>query len=190
MPDNRILNVVDEDDTVIGEATREEIHTKGLLHREMHVWLYNKNGEVFFQMRAKDKDTFPGLLDASIGGHVEIGDSYEKTAIKEAEEEAGLIIDPYDLKFITTIRHAAHDEITGKNNNVIRKIYAYEFNGPPDDLRIEQGKATGFEAVNIDSLFTMSAEEKKRFIPNIFEDINLDIFRKIKELLAKEGAHS
>ena len=189
MPDNRILNVVDENDSVVGEATREEIHAKGLLHREMHVWLYNKNGEVFFQMRAKDKDTFPGLLDASVGGHVEIGDSYEKTAVKETEEEAGLDIDPRDLKFITTIRHTAHDEITGKINNVIRKVYAYEFNGVPDDLRIEKGKATGFERVKIDSLFTMDAEERAWFIPNIFEEMNLDIFRKIKALGA-EGSHN
>jgi isopentenyldiphosphate isomerase len=182
MPDGRILNIVDEKDNVTGVATREDIHAKGLLHREMHVWFYNKKGEVFFQMRAKDKDTFPGLLDASVGGHVEIGDSYEKTALKEAEEEAGLKIDPRDLKFITIIRHIAHDEVTGKINNVIRKIYAYEFNGSPSDLKIEEGKATGFEAVKIDSLFTIGDEEKRRFIPNIFEEMNLDIFKKIEGL--------
>ena len=182
MPDNRILNTVDENDNVIGQSTREEIHAKGLLHREVHVWLYGKNGGIFFQLRAKDKDTFPGLLDASIGGHVEIGDSYEKTAVKEAEEETGLHINPADLKFITTIRHTAHDEATGRINNVIRKIFAYEFNGSPSDLKIEQGKAIGFEAIKIDSLFAMSEKEKQRFIPNIFEEINMDIFRKIKSL--------
>ena len=182
MPDSRILNIVDENDNVVGEATREDIHAKGLLHREVHVWLYNKNGEVFFQMRARDKDTFPGLLDASIGGHVEIGDLYEKTAIKEAEEETGLNINPHDLKFITTIRHAGYDEITENLNNVIRKIFAYEFDGLPTDLKIEKGKADGFEAVKIDSLFTMSADEKARFVPNIFEGENIGIFRKIKLL--------
>lgn len=183
MPDNRILNVVDENDNVIGETTREEIHARGLLHREVHVWLYNKKGEIFFQLRAKDKDTFPGLLDASIGGHVEIGDSYEKTAVKEAKEETGLHIYPNNLKFVATIRHIAHDEVTGKINNVIRKIYAYEFDGLPSDLKIERGKATGFEAVKIDSLLTLQGEERKRFIPNIFDEMNLDLFRKIKKLV-------
>lgn len=184
MPDGRILNIVDEDDNVTGEATREEIHTQGLLHREVHVWLYNQNGELFFQMRAKDKDTFPGLLDASIAGHVEIGDSYEKTAVKEAEEETGLKIDPAHLKFVAKIHYSAHDNVTGKINNVIRTIYAYPFDGSPSDLRIEKGKATGFEVVRIDSLFTMGAEEKRRFISSFFEPINLDIFRKIKELFS------
>ena len=183
MPDSRILNIINESDNIIGEATREDIHAKGLLHREIHVWLYNKNGEIFFQMRAKDKETFPGLLDASVGGHVEMGDSYEKTAFKETEEETGLKIETHDLKFITTIRHTAHDEVTGKINNVIRKIFAYEFDGSPSDLKVEQGKATGFEAVKIDSLFTMSTEEKQRFIPNIFDEANLGVFRKIRVLI-------
>ncbi|MEK7086919.1 MAG: NUDIX domain-containing protein, partial [Patescibacteria group bacterium] len=107
---------------------------------------------------------------------------YEETAVKEAEEETGLKINPEDLKLVTTIRHTAHDEITGKINNVIRRIYVYEYNGPISELKIEQGKATGFEAVKIDSLFDMSEEEKKKFIPIFFEEENQKIFRKIKEL--------
>lgn len=60
MSDGRVLNVVDERDNIIGEATHEEIHLKGLLHREIHVWLYNKNGEIFFQMREKTRILFRG----------------------------------------------------------------------------------------------------------------------------------
>jgi len=182
MIDTRRLNIIDENDNIIGETTREEIHAKGLLHREIHVWLYNSK-EIFFQKRAYDKDTFPGLLDASIGGHVEIGESYEETAVKETEEETGLKINPKDLKLVTIIRNTAHDEVTGRINNVIRKIFAYEFNGPVSDLRIEKGKAVGFEAVKIDSLFQMSDEEKRRFIYSVFDDRNLEVFRKIKTFL-------
>lgn len=183
MADIRILNVVDDKDNIIGEATREDIHKKGLLHREVHVWLYNDKGELFFQKRALDKDTFPGLLDASVGGHVEVGDSYEKTAVKEVEEETGLKINPADLVFVTTIRHTANDEITNKINNVIRRIYAYKFNGSVNDLKVEEGKATGFEAVKLDSLLDMDNLEKRKFIPNIFDNVYLDIFRKIKTLI-------
>ncbi len=182
MNDSRILNIVDENDKIIGEKARKEIHEKGLLHREVHVWLYNDNGELFFQKRAIDKETFPGLLDASVGGHVEMGDSYEKTAFKETEEETGLKINLENLKLITTIRYKAHDKITGKTNNVIRRIYAYKFNGSASDLKLEKGQAVSFKPVKIESLFKISDEEKKKFIDNLFDDINLDIFRKIKTL--------
>jgi isopentenyldiphosphate isomerase len=183
MIDTRILNIVSEDDEIVGEATRHDVHEKGLLHREVHVWLYNGKGELFFQKRAEDKDTFPGLLDASIGGHVEVGDSYEKTAVKEAMEETGLEINPADLKLAGILKYVSDDAITGKINNSIKHIFAYRFDGSANELKIEEGKATGFEVVKLDSLFNMSDFEKKRFIPNIFDDFYLNIFRKIKEFI-------
>ena len=62
------LNIIDEDDNIIGEDSRENIHRKGLLHREIHVWIYNKKGEILFQKRSITKDTWTGLLDASACG--------------------------------------------------------------------------------------------------------------------------
>jgi isopentenyldiphosphate isomerase len=73
--DNRILNIIDEEGNILGEATRQEIHEKGLLHGEVHVWFYTPDRQLIFQHRAKDKETWPDLLDATVGGHVEIGDT-------------------------------------------------------------------------------------------------------------------
>jgi len=181
MIDTRILEIIDENDKVVGKETRHEIHKNGLLHREIHVWLYNGEGELFFQKRANDKDTFPGLLDASVGGHVEVGDSYEETAVKEIKEETGLEIKSKDLKLIAKIRQVAEDKITNTVNNSIKYIYACRYDGPVGKLRVEKGKATGFEIVKINSLFKMTDTEKLRFIPNVFDKEILNIFRKIKE---------
>ena len=38
---DELLDVVDENDNIIGRDKRAVIHSKGLLHREVHVWLYN-----------------------------------------------------------------------------------------------------------------------------------------------------
>ena len=62
------LNIIDENDNIVGEDSRENIHKKGLLHREIWVWIYNDKLEILFQRRAPDKDTFPNKLDASVGG--------------------------------------------------------------------------------------------------------------------------
>ncbi len=62
------LNIVDENDNIIGEDTRKNIHKNGLLHREIWVWIYNKNLDVLFQKRSSNKDTFPNKLDASVLG--------------------------------------------------------------------------------------------------------------------------
>ena len=41
-----LFDVVDPDDRVIGQATRGEVHARGLLHRAAHVFVINSNGEL------------------------------------------------------------------------------------------------------------------------------------------------
>src|ERR1035437_3863166 len=95
-----LLDIINENDVVIGQDTRENVHKKGLLHREIHVWFITPDGQMIFQHRAKDKDTYPDLLDATVGGHVEPGATYEETAIKEMEEETGLKAEKEDLHIL------------------------------------------------------------------------------------------
>lgn len=184
MPDSRVLNIVNENDEIIGTATREEIHTKGLAHRETHVWFYTPNGEIIFQHRAKDKDTYPDLLDATVGGHVEIGDSYEKTAVKETGEETGVIITDADLIPIKKLSAVARkDPATNAINNAFKMEFAYLYKGKVSDLRMEEGKIIGFEAVSIQKLFDLKSPEKERFIPSITLPPLQGVFRDIKELI-------
>ena len=183
MADDRKLNIIDEDGNIISEETRENIHRYGLLHREIHVWFYTLKGEILFQHRAKDKYTHPDLLDATVGGHVEIGADYESTALQELEEETGIRATKDNLTFIQIVRSETHDKTTDMINNVIRAVYAYRYDGKVENLKIEKGKAIGFEAWPFEKIFNISAEDKKRFIPSILNNESLDIFRKIKKLL-------
>jgi len=164
-----LLNIVNENDEIIGEKSREEIHKKGLLHREIHVYFVTPNKELIFQHRAKNKDTFPDLLDATVGGHVEIGQGYGETAIKETKEETGVKINNSDLIFINKIRLLGKDDKTGKINNVFNSRYLYIYRADVSDLIVEEGKALGFEVWPLDKLMAISEEDKKRFIPYILE---------------------
>ena len=179
------LNVIDENDNIIGKDTRENIHKNGLLHREIHVWIYNKNGEIIFQRRAKTKDTYPDLLDASVGGHVEIDDDYLTTAVKELEEETRIKAEAKDLIYITKMRRSNLDEKTGMKNNTIRRIYAYEFNGDAKDLKLEEGMATSLEFWKIDRIFHLNDEERKEFIVSIIDEEYKNVFIRIKDLSGK-----
>jgi len=182
MVDNRKLNIVDENGKIIGEETRENIHDQGLLHREIHVWFYTPKGEIIFQHREKDKDTYPDLLDATVGGHVELGSDYENTASQELTEETGIKTEKNNLVFIQMIRSKTFDTATNKTNNVIRAIYAYRYEGKVEDLKVEKGKAIGFESWPLEKIFNISDEDRKRFIPAILEEGVLNIFRKIQKL--------
>lgn len=163
------LNIVSEDDEIIGPETRKNIHKEGLLHQEIHVYFITPKKEIIFQHRAKNKDTFPDLLDATVGGHVEIGQTYEETAIKETEEETGVKIDRSNLIFIDKIKNFSRDEATGKINSAFQSKYLYVYFGEVKDLKIEAGKAIGFEAWPIDKLANLTAADRKKFIPHVLD---------------------
>jgi len=181
--DSRILNVIDEQGNILRQATRQEIHEQGLLHEEVHVWFYTSKGEIIFQHRAKDKDTYPDLLDATVGGHVEVGDSYEQTAVKEASEETGISIKPENLTFLQTTITKSYDQATGMTNHPHRSVYAYRYDGRVEDLKVEEGKALGFEAWPIEKLLNLSEQDAVRFIPSIFEEPGIEIIKQIKDLV-------
>ena len=176
------LNIVDENDNIIGEDSRENIHKYGLLHRETHVFFVSSKKEIIFQHRAKNKDTFPDKLDATVGGHVEIGDSYEKTAIKEAKEETGVKINPADLIFINKIKKYSKDEATGKINNNFNSRYLYVYRGNIADLKVEGKEALGFESFSLEKLVNLSITEKTRFIPFVLNFSVGELIKFIKNI--------
>src|SRR4029077_16973950 len=44
-----IFDVVDGDDRVVEQATRGEVHARGLRHRATHILVFNARGEIFLQ---------------------------------------------------------------------------------------------------------------------------------------------
>jgi isopentenyldiphosphate isomerase len=89
---DEIFDVVNDDDVVIGQRTRGEVHRLGLKHRAVHVLVFNRRGEVFLQKRSLAKDTFPGAWDSSASGHLDRGEDYDACAVRELREEIGLEI--------------------------------------------------------------------------------------------------
>ena len=85
-----IFDVVNNADEVIGTATRASVHANGLLHRAVHILVFNAAGELYMQRRSLDKDSAPGLWDTSAAGHVETAERYEVAARRELHEELGL----------------------------------------------------------------------------------------------------
>jgi isopentenyldiphosphate isomerase len=87
---DEIFDVVNERDEVVGRRTRGDVHRFGLLHRAVHVLVFNANGDLFLQKRSLKKDCFPGVWDSSASGHLEAGEDYDQCAVREVREELGL----------------------------------------------------------------------------------------------------
>jgi isopentenyldiphosphate isomerase len=183
MKSRALLDVVNEDDEVIGQDTRENAYKKGLLHRDVHVWFVTPKGEVIFQHRSKDKDIYPDLLDSTVGGGVDTGMSYFETALKETFEETGLRLDIDDLKPLKKLKSRSKDKGGTITNNILSMYYAYLFKGEILDLKVEKGKAIGFEAYRLDDLLNMDKDRKIRFVPIILQTLTSDLYQDIKVMI-------
>lgn len=84
------FDVCDEHDRVVGRAPRSEVHARKLLHRAVHVFVFNPAGELLMQLRTAAKDEYPLCYTSSASGHVSAGEDYDTSVERELEEELGL----------------------------------------------------------------------------------------------------
>ena len=63
-----MVMVVDEDNKIVGSATRKDMREKNLWHRASFVFVQNCYGEFICQIRADTKEWCPGHIDVATGG--------------------------------------------------------------------------------------------------------------------------
>jgi isopentenyl-diphosphate delta-isomerase type 1 len=122
---DEIFDVVNDRDEVIGQSTRREVHARGLLHRAVHVLVFNARGQVFLQKRSMAKDSAPGCWDSSCSGHLDAGEDYLPAAVRELVEEIGLRV--AGLHLLTPVLHSAACADTG---NEFVWVYRLQSEGP------------------------------------------------------------
>ena len=86
---DELLAVVNDRDEETGARPRAEIHARGLLHRAVHILVFDAAGRLIIQKRSEKKDTWP-LHWECVGGHLGPGEAYEAAALREVEEELGI----------------------------------------------------------------------------------------------------
>ncbi|MCE5194434.1 MAG: NUDIX domain-containing protein [Nitrospiraceae bacterium] len=104
-----LLEVTDDKGRVISLAPRSQIHgNPSLIHRVVHVLVFNNKGELLLQKRSINKDVAPGKWDTSVGGHVNPKEELIDAAKREMKEELG--IERYELDFLYSYTHSNYYE--------------------------------------------------------------------------------
>jgi isopentenyldiphosphate isomerase len=92
--DDEYLDLVDDKDYVVGYIKRSEAyHKKIKTFRTINGLIVNQKGLLWIPLRHPNKLLWPSLLDASVGGHVHKGESYDQAFKREVKEELNLDID-------------------------------------------------------------------------------------------------
>jgi isopentenyldiphosphate isomerase len=98
---SELFDVVFANGMLTGKVkTRAEVHREGDWHRSAHVWVAGESDSgrfLLLQRRSFQKDTWPGRLDATVGGHYRHGEGFAE-ALREVEEEIGVAVNQGDLR--------------------------------------------------------------------------------------------
>lgn len=148
MNHEEILEIVNEHGNVIGSAPRSVVHgNPSLIHRVVHVLVFNSGGDLLLQKRSYSKDVAPGRWDTSVGGHVGFGETLIISSKREMEEELGIVgyepeylysyihSNAYETELVMSYRCIYEGRITF-NREEIDEVRFWSF----DDIRDAAGK--------------------------------------------------
>jgi len=145
------IAIVNDDDEIIGSATKQQAWEQGLLHRVVRIMIHNKAGQILLQHRTPTKDIFPDCWDNSSAGHVDAGEDYDDAAYRELEEELG--IRGVTLKPIGLYR--SDETWQGHRFNRFSKCYVATMEALPKKL--EAGKVDDARWFSLDEVKQMVA---------------------------------
>lgn len=87
---NELIDIVDENNVVIGPQIRAEMRKNRLIHRATYAFIRNSRNYFYVQKRSAIKDYCPSYYDPTPGGVVGAGESYDLTNKREVAEEMGI----------------------------------------------------------------------------------------------------
>lgn len=161
---DELMDICDENNNIIGRGMKSEILRKGLWHRTARVFIYNSSGEILLQLRGKDKELYPDLLDVGAAGHVAAGEDYVDTAVREAQEELGLLIPRENLDFLMIEKF---EQVWGKlTERVFAGTYLAKFDGSIKDLKIQTDEVQELKFISVDDLEKDVKDFPQKYTPH------------------------
>lgn len=140
------LDIYDENGNHIGKEDRNIVHRDALWHKTVHAWLYDKNGNVYFQIRTEE-----GTLYTTASGHLQAGDTVEQAFAREIKEEIGLDIDSSDaikVDVIKFILDRKNKDGTMFRDRAFANVYIDDFEGTIDEFNFDPNEVKGLVKVN------------------------------------------
>lgn len=145
-----IFDIVDDQDRVVGQLPRSEVHRRKLLHRAVSIFVFDSLGRLLLQQRSATKDEYPLRYTSSASGHVSAGENYDETAPREMQEELGLA---------APLERLAKFPAGSETANEFTVLYRAITDEPP---QFDPGEIAGgdfFELAEIDEWLSRAPEE-------------------------------
>jgi len=158
----KTYQLVDNNDTPRwGIGGKSALHAvKDMYHRSSHIFIEMFGGKFILQKKAALTEN-GGLWSSAVSGHVESGESYINAAIREAEEELGLIVPGHELDKILTLSPTHYEE----TNREFVTLFAYLLDPGKEHIYINEEELDGIAIVPLRDLETDIKNNKDRYSP-------------------------
>lgn len=134
--------LVDKNDDAIGQISKFEAHSTGLLHRAFSIFVINSQGEILMQKRSLNKYHTPGLWSNTCCSHPKPGEKTIDAANRRLSEEMGLTV---NLNFLFKFHYYAE-----LDNKLTENEIDHIFIGYSDELpNINQQEVMDFKFMSI-----------------------------------------
>jgi 8-oxo-dGTP pyrophosphatase MutT (NUDIX family) len=121
------VDILDENGNPTGDLmTHTGTNLSGEWHAGVHVALYTPDRRVLLQQRSKAIMFYPGQWELGVGGVVGAGESIYDAALREVEEEAGVLA--HNLQPVTRWKYNHHVPSAGMHI----KMFLYAFTAEID----------------------------------------------------------
>ena len=151
---DELFDIVDDNDNVIGQAARSDVHRSGLQHRGVHLLLFDREGRLLIQKRSADRKQYASLWDCSVSEHVQSGESYLDAAARGAKEEMG--VDVPGLRPLFKFRMEY-----GPNDNEISVVFAGEVE--PASVKVDAEEVSEVAYVHPSELSASMSQRPQEF---------------------------
>ena len=153
---------------------RGVVHREGALHATSHIWIARKNDksgfDILLQKRSSNKDSHPGCYDISSAGHIGAGDTPLNSALRELQEELGIIAQPEHLKEFGVQYKNYEGEFYGKPFRDCQRSILYLYTEPVDASTITLQESEIESVIWMDYLEALQALRKGTIKHCIYEE--------------------
>jgi isopentenyldiphosphate isomerase len=168
---NELFDVLDAEGTPFGYAkARGDVHRDGDWHRSVHVWIYGLRGQepfVLFQRRSMMKDTAPGRLDPTVGGHYGHGETIEDVW-REVYEEIGVEAVADEMRF-AGVRVRSGENESGIIDREIQDIYLWRRDDPLESYAPNPAELAGLVEIPVENVLGIYSGSPESFAAAVID---------------------
>lgn len=174
------LDILDEYGNKTGEKQeRKIVHSKGLWHKGVHIWIINSKKELLVQRRSKNKDVYPNKLYISVAGHPVSGENEIDSIKREFVEELGIDLDVSKLDYLFTFSQEVVENNGKFLDNQFYDVYLVEMDLDIKSLKLQEDEVSEVKNIYYKD-FEKMIENKNKDIVNHPEEWN-NLFKILHE---------